>query len=252
MKKYRLLENQYTVFEGVKHYRIQARRNFDDVHVGDIGGFVSGEHNLSQAGFAWVYDDAIVSESSYVQHNAKIINSACCTGTSLISGSALIRDEAVIKNSDVSKQSIVAGSALVLNGVDILGTNVIVENATLAGNISIYKDVVIKDNASITGDLEIPDHARIGKDACVYSQSDLVVISSFLPNVPSLTFYRGIGGQIRIYYKTVSCEYEEFIRKAREDFKDETIVRDCIVLANLMQQHISGKNSIPTSFYFEF
>jgi len=46
--------------DGVTLYRIKAIRDFGNVSVGEIGGWVESEANLSQDDNAWVYDHARV------------------------------------------------------------------------------------------------------------------------------------------------------------------------------------------------
>ena len=61
-KKYELTKETITTLGGRKLHRIRALKNFADVKVGDLGGFVEKEKNLSQQGDCWVYDDAKVYE----------------------------------------------------------------------------------------------------------------------------------------------------------------------------------------------
>ena len=46
----------------VKVYRIRSLRNFETVKVGQLGGFVEKEENLSHEGNCFIYDDAVVCE----------------------------------------------------------------------------------------------------------------------------------------------------------------------------------------------
>lgn len=50
-KKYEILEDEcYSDWEGRRLYRIRALKNFNDVRIGDIGGYIEKESNLSQNG----------------------------------------------------------------------------------------------------------------------------------------------------------------------------------------------------------
>lgn len=42
----------------VRLFRIRATKDFEDVKIGDFGGFVQNESNLSQEGDCWIYDEA--------------------------------------------------------------------------------------------------------------------------------------------------------------------------------------------------
>ncbi len=52
-------------------YRIKALKDFGDVEVGDLGGYIESESNLMQEGCAWVYGNAMVYGSARVFDNAK-------------------------------------------------------------------------------------------------------------------------------------------------------------------------------------
>lgn len=59
MKKYRLTDEKIIV--GYRTlYRIQALQDFENVKMGDIGGYIEAEKNLSQCCDAWVSGDARV------------------------------------------------------------------------------------------------------------------------------------------------------------------------------------------------
>ncbi len=54
MDKYRLLTSDTKVRFGTTYYRVQALKNFGDVRVGELGGYVNSEDCLSQEGDGWV------------------------------------------------------------------------------------------------------------------------------------------------------------------------------------------------------
>lgn len=60
MKKYILTEETKQVF-GITLYRIKAIANFGNVSIGELGGFIEKENNLSQNGNAWISGNAQVS-----------------------------------------------------------------------------------------------------------------------------------------------------------------------------------------------
>ena len=59
-------------------HRIEALKNFSDVCIGDLGGFVESLDNLSQegnawvSGYAWVYGDAQVYGNAQVSGDARV------------------------------------------------------------------------------------------------------------------------------------------------------------------------------------
>lgn len=98
-KRYRLMKpsiNKYKFtghtmqYQGRTLYRIQALRSFNDVKVGDLGGWIESYDNLSQFDDAWVYDEAKV-----YGHSTEIF------GNAIISGDAIVefnKDYMVLKN----------------------------------------------------------------------------------------------------------------------------------------------------------
>ena len=58
-KKYKIT-TQSIEWGNKKLFRIQAVKSFGGVTVGDLGGYIESENNLSQDGNSWVYDEAKV------------------------------------------------------------------------------------------------------------------------------------------------------------------------------------------------
>ena len=59
MKKYELTTSTKTVL-GRKLFQIKALVSFEDVEVGDLGGYIEKEDNLDHNGNAWILGDACV------------------------------------------------------------------------------------------------------------------------------------------------------------------------------------------------
>ena len=78
MKKFELTTNT-KMFLGKKLFQIKALISFGDVEVGELGGYIEKEENLSQTGDAWVSDDACVSGNARVSGDAWVSGDACYT-----------------------------------------------------------------------------------------------------------------------------------------------------------------------------
>lgn len=102
-KKYELTKETITTLGGRKLHRIRALKNFADVKVGDLGGFVEKEKNLSQQGDCWVYDEA------------KVYGIAQVNGCSKVCNQALVMDHAVINSSLISRNALICNNAFVQN-----------------------------------------------------------------------------------------------------------------------------------------
>jgi hypothetical protein len=60
IKKYEIVDDMYIEINGVKLFRIRALTKMKSVSIGDIGGFIESEKNLSHYDDAWVFEDARV------------------------------------------------------------------------------------------------------------------------------------------------------------------------------------------------
>ena len=95
MKKYELTDDSIT-FMGRKLFRIRAIRSFNDVAVGDLGGYIEKEENLSHDGDAWIYNDAWISGNARIYDYARIYGNAWISGFARICGYARICGDAWI------------------------------------------------------------------------------------------------------------------------------------------------------------
>ena len=113
-KKYKLLKNDTIQIGARTLYRIQALRNFSNVHKGDKGGYIEKESNLSHEGYAWVSGDAQVSGTARIFEDAHVFGDARVFGNALVSGNARVSGDA-----NVFGNAQVFGHAKVSIGADI-------------------------------------------------------------------------------------------------------------------------------------
>ena len=59
MIKYKLLKSDTKKVNGKTLYRIEALKSFGTVRVGDLGGYIESENNLSHEGTAWVSGEGL-------------------------------------------------------------------------------------------------------------------------------------------------------------------------------------------------
>ena len=127
MKKYKLIDEPNTNLK-----RIVALRDFLYVKVGDKGGLIESEDNLSHDGNCWIYDNAHVSEKSVVSGNAQVFG-----------------------NARVSENAHVYGDACVYGNARIS------ENARVSEKAHVYGDACVCDNARVSGDVKIEHSHQI-------------------------------------------------------------------------------------------
>lgn len=116
-RKYELMDEVY------KHsrngmvtdiFQIRALRDIPEhgVKKGDLGGYVEGEHNLSQEGSCWIADKAEVCEQARVEEDAYV------GGQAVVWDDAVIRGQAVVEgHSSVVFFAIVEDQAMVTDGL---------------------------------------------------------------------------------------------------------------------------------------
>jgi carbonic anhydrase/acetyltransferase-like protein (isoleucine patch superfamily) len=90
-----------------------------NVAIGDFGGYLESESNLSHEGDAWVYGRAQVCGRAWVGGNARVY------------GNALVFDNALVYG-----DAVVGGDALVYGDAEVYG------NAEVGGNAEVYDDEV--------------------------------------------------------------------------------------------------------------
>lgn len=71
MNKYKFTEETKNLGGRTLH-QIVAVTDFGDVRVGDLGGWIEKESNLSQEGGCWISDDARIYDDAQIYGNAQI------------------------------------------------------------------------------------------------------------------------------------------------------------------------------------
>lgn len=79
-----------------KFFRIVALNDFSDVKCGENGGLVEFEHNLSQDGDCWIYDNAKAIDGSTVSDKAQIRDNSEVSGTAKVCGDAVLNGKSYV------------------------------------------------------------------------------------------------------------------------------------------------------------
>ena len=120
MNKYKLSDEKKE-FLGRTLYRIVCVTAFASVQVGELGGWVESENNLSQYGNAWVYGDAKVCGNAKVYGNAEVYGDAEVYGNAKVYGNAEVYGDAeVCGNAEVYGDAWVCGNAKVYGNADYI------------------------------------------------------------------------------------------------------------------------------------
>ena len=127
-KKYTLTGNKI-IIPGYTLYRIRALISFDNVTVGESGGYIESENNLSHDGDCWVSGDAYVCGNAKVFGNAKVI-----------------------------------GDARIFDNAKVYGMARVFRRSHVYGNAQVYGKSWITDNAHVCGDAHIAGLVNIEVD----------------------------------------------------------------------------------------
>lgn len=188
--------------KGISLYRIVALKNFDTIlgHVkkGELGGYVCGEHNLSQKGNCWIYangkasgqamvleeaivcDFAVIQDDAEISGNAILKNYAIAREQAIITGECEIRGHAIIEGNVylggiyvVSDYAVISGDVRTSGSGHIINKAYIYGKVILDGKINISKQVIVGGNASITGNIKLTDQVIIKEHASIVGNCTL-------------------------------------------------------------------------------
>jgi len=139
-----------------KLFRIKALISFGDVTIGDIGGYIEKEKNLSQTGEAWVYGDAEVFGEARVYGDAEVFDNAQVFDNARVYDEARVYGDAeVFDNAWVFDNAQVSGKAWVSDSAWVYG------DAEVFDNARVYGDAQVFDNARVYGDARVSGKARV-------------------------------------------------------------------------------------------
>ena len=121
MEKYKFTGETKTIylpFGTVTLHRIKAVVEFGLVKVGDLGGWIEKEENLSHEENAWVYGDAEVCGNAKVYGNAKVCGNAKVYGDAEVYGDAKVYGDAEVRGN-----AWVCGNAKVYGNAKVFSTD---------------------------------------------------------------------------------------------------------------------------------
>ena len=151
--KYELIDEQHSIGSWERRsYRIRALKKFGNVKVGDLGGYVESEKNLSQDGDCWIYSNAACVENARVFENAKLFG-GLVDGSSKVYGNAKVymngqvnQNGRVYGNAKIGVGGRVAGNAQVYDEARVYGNAWVAGNAKVSGKSKIHLNAFIEDN----------------------------------------------------------------------------------------------------------
>lgn len=188
-KKYQILKDDFvkvhtfkscisdgeTSIVEIKLYRIQALKTFTKpggynpvVHVGELGGYVESEANLSQEGSCWLFDKARVKDGGKVLDDAIVYDkclvsrNAIVRGSSVVGGHCFITNQSVIIDSRLEGNVIVNGHSTIHSGAYLYG-EIGVDQSDVGNLVNLIGRISVK-KSRITAPLELSGDYELNFD----------------------------------------------------------------------------------------
>lgn len=221
--KYELTEQYFTHGKHTLR-RIRALKDFADVKAGDLGGYIETEHNLSQHGNCWVYDEAMVYGNARVENDAQVREQAQVYDNARLSDNATAMGQALVcYNGVMLDDTTITDKALLMEDAQMAHRAMLAGTAVLAGYSRLVEDAVmysgtLRDSCIAGGtsfieiDRTIYGQCHIWGDAFITWHWKPVTIDIIEP----LTFTREEEGAIRINTRTAAMSYKQFKAYAEE------------------------------------
>lgn len=159
----------------IKLYRIQALKTFTKpggcnpvVHVGELGGYVEVEDNLSQDGNCWIFDKARVKEGGRVLDDAIVYDKSLVSknsiirGRSIVGGHCFVTNQSVIIDSTLEGNVIVNGHSIVHSGSYLYG-EIGVDQSNIGDLVNLIGRISVK-KSRITAPLELSGDYELNFD----------------------------------------------------------------------------------------
>ena len=171
MKKYELIKETKTTFMGKEIYRIRALKDFGDVKVGDIGGWVCSYNNLSQEGDCWIYDEAKCLD------DARVYDNAVMCGNAVMFGNAKMFD-----NAKMSDSSIICDNAEMCGNSKMYDTSTMCGSSTMCDNAEMFDDTEMCDNAMMFNNSKMFDNAKMCGSSKMFDNAEMCDSSIMFDN----------------------------------------------------------------------
>nr|DAN82818.1 MAG TPA: putative transferase, nesg, ydcK, Structural Genomics.38A [Caudoviricetes sp.] len=211
MKKFEFTGETKTIslfFRTATLHRIRAVAEFGLVKIGDLGGWIEKEENLSHEGKAWVWG------------NAEVCGNAKVCGDAEVCGNAKV-----------------CGDAEVWGNAEVCG------DAEVCGNAKVWGNAEVCGNAKVCGNAEVWGNAKVCGDAEVFSASHVLVIGAIGSRDDFTTFFRDKDNEITVKCGCFLGKIDKFLEKVTQthgDSKYALVYRAAVEVARL-QIDLSGE-----------
>ncbi|MGG5505870.1 MULTISPECIES: transferase [unclassified Myroides] len=175
LAKYRITDESME-YNGCVLWRIECLRTRRK------GGWIQSESNLSQAGEAWVgdnakvYGEATIMDNAVVHGNAEVFGAARIAADAQVYGNAIVADFAL-----VTAKAQVYGEASIEDSAQISGHAKVSGKALVSACAKVYEYATIEGAAQVYDHVEVYGHAKIKDRAYLFKEAHVkghTVVSS--------------------------------------------------------------------------
>lgn len=209
-QKFELTEDRI-ILDGKRLRRVRALRSFGSIQEGEVGGWVEKEENLSDEGWAWISDDAMVAGNARVQDDAHVCDYAKINGNAIIQGNAYVLNNAVVNC-----------------------------NAVVTENACVRDHAIVSGNARVAGKVDLAGETKVVGDALIREKEDLLVISRLGSRLDTITFYRDISGRIFVKCGCFIGDIDKFTKEVKKTHKRNKFAKEYALAAKLAKVHMRG------------
>lgn len=150
------------------------------VEEGTLGGWVEGEHNLSQFGQSWIAGDAIVCGKARVRGDGYVGGCAVVSGNAIIDEMAAVKDNARVSgmaelygNCEIADSASVAGDTVLFGSPIVVADNARIEGKKEVSKKGATKRLLLKGNISVTGDSKVSGASTLVGDISIFGKSEI-------------------------------------------------------------------------------
>ena len=170
MSKYELirLDTNTTEYKDGLRYRVKALKDFGSVKKGDIGGFVTNEHNLSQDGNCWIYDDAKIFDSSEIYNNAKMFNNS-----KMFDNSRMYDDSRMFDDCEMHDNSEMCDNSKMFDNSRMFDNSIMHDNSKMHNNSKMFDNSIMYNNSEMYNNSKMLNNSRMYDNSVMYNNSKM-------------------------------------------------------------------------------
>ena len=143
-RKYNILIDDTIKRDGKTLYRIVCVKDIGHAKIGERGGYIQKEENLSHEGKCWIFNNSICID------DAKIIDDAIVTGNCLVAENSVVKNKAwvsgrceILGYASINDSSYISGDCIIADNVVISGKSRVYGKSLLTGEKKYHNIVVL-------------------------------------------------------------------------------------------------------------